>query len=259
MTLYEERLTHNWPVEASYILEEEEAAYLLTEVDGWTPGGYNPGMNPVQQRMMIILLFVIAGAFLFAGLALPHIKDNVAAGDGRVANSGSVAAFAGGGISPLFTREVQYWAPQILGWAQQYSLDPNMVATVMQIESCGDPAALSIAGAQGLFQVMPFHFQPGEDAFHPDTNAMRGMSFLAELLTRFDEPGLAFAGYNGGPGNAVKSHENWPSETQRYYRWATGIYADARAGQSQSQTLNEWLAAGGAGGCARAATSLGLQ
>jgi hypothetical protein len=259
MTVYEEYYLNNGPVGTPLNLEEEEdAAYSFAEVERFWPGGYTPaGMNPIQQRMTVILIFVFVGALLFAGLALPRIKGNIAVSDGRAANTGNVTL--SGGISPLFTPEVQYWTPQILAWAQQYSLDPNMVATVMQIESCGDPSALSIAGAQGLFQVMPFHFQPGEDAFHPDTNAMRGMSFLSDLLVQFGEPGLAFAGYNGGPGNAVKSWEQWPNETQRYYRWATGIYDDAAAGRSESQTLNEWLAAGGAGGCTRAAVNLGLE
>ena len=36
-----------------------------------------------------------------------------------------------------------------MGWAEQYSLDPDIIATIMQIESCGDPNAVSSAGAQG--------------------------------------------------------------------------------------------------------------
>ncbi len=263
MTVYQKQFATVWQVTTPLDLEEEDdAAYLYAEDDHIMPGGYtSPDMNSVQQRMVVILVFVFVGALLFAGLAIPRIKGNVAVSHGRAANTGNATSIQSiaSGISPLFTPEVQYWTPQILAWAQQYGLDPNMVATVMQIESCGDPSALSIAGAQGLFQVMPFHFQPGEDAFDPDTNARRGMSFLADLLVQFGEPGLAFAGYNGGPGNAVKNWDHWPNETQRYYRWAKGIYEDAAAGHSESQTLNEWLAAGGAGGCARAATRLGLE
>lgn len=265
MTVYNNHYKNNWQPPAlplPYPEHEDENEYFWDGIDEMMPHSYTPAaMNPVQQRMMLILVFVVVGALLFAGLALPLIKGNGAIGDGRVANTNADVAPAAvaGGISPLFTPEVQHWAPQIVAWAQQYGLDPNMVATVMQIESCGDPAALSGAGAQGLFQVMPFHFQAGEDAFYPDTNAMRGMSFLADLVTQFGDAGLAFAGYNGGPGTAVKSWENWPAETQRYYKWATGIYTDASAGHTESATLNEWLAAGGAGGCDVAATRLGLE
>ena len=37
-------------------------------------------------------------------------------------------------ISALFTPEVQYWGKEILDWSITYQLDPNLVATVMQIE-----------------------------------------------------------------------------------------------------------------------------
>jgi soluble lytic murein transglycosylase-like protein len=56
-------------------------------------------------------------------------------------------------LSPVFRPEVQYWSGAIQTWATSTGLDPNLVATVMQIESCGDPLARSRAGAMGLFQV----------------------------------------------------------------------------------------------------------
>ncbi|MCL4267107.1 MAG: transglycosylase SLT domain-containing protein [Anaerolineae bacterium] len=265
MTVYDQRLPQRQPVvrRAPPVMPvyDETLDYWPEDEGLWTAEYTGYGMHPIQQRMMVILAFVVTGTLLFIGLAAPRIQGKGVTGGGAntAANGANVTTFTGGGIAPLFTREVQHWTPQIMAWAAEHGLDPNMVATVMQIESCGDPAALSIAGAQGLFQVMPFHFQPGENAFDPNTNAFRGMSFMATLLKQFGESGLAFAGYNGGPGNAVKAYDNWPAETQRYYYWATGIYEDAVAGRAESTRLNEWLAAGGAGGCARAATSLGLR
>lgn len=271
MTIYQnQQATNVWPVAApiTAVTYEEDDIYLPMELDEFMTDRYiSPRMNPVQQRMSIILGFVLVGAFLFVALAIPRMNQKVGAtavdnSSTAVDNSnltGFGALASTGKISPLFTKEVQYWEAHITKWAADHNLNPNMVATVMQIESCGDPNALSIAGAQGLFQVMPFHLQSGEDGFNPDTNAYRGMSFLADLLGQFGEPGLSFAGYNGGPGTAMKSWENWPNETQRYYRWATGIYQDAVAGHTESDTLNDWLAAGGAGGCARAAAQLGLN
>jgi soluble lytic murein transglycosylase-like protein len=262
MTVYNQSPNNVWLMNtavADWPDEQIEADYEIVD-PAWTMGYDHPmrTQDPVQQRMMLILLFVLLGAVLFILLALPRIRQN-GAQTAVPAVAAAPAPQTDDVIAPLFTAEVQYWEPKIAEWATLYGVDPNMVATVMQIESCGDPQALSIAGAQGLFQVMPFHFQPGEDAFHPDTNAMRGMTFLADLVEQFGQPGLAFAGYNGGPGNAVKSYEFWPNETQRYYYWGTGIYEDAAAGRAESATLNEWLAAGGAGGCARAAERLGLQ
>jgi len=88
----------------------------------------------------------------------------------------------GGLLSPVFSPEIQYWSGSIRAWAAAAGLDPNLVATVMQIESCGDPRALSPAGAMGLFQVMPFHFAAGDDPYNPDTNALRGLAYLRRSL-----------------------------------------------------------------------------
>jgi soluble lytic murein transglycosylase-like protein len=177
--------------------------------------------------------------------------------DALVGSDSPVAAV--GKLSSLFTREVLHWKPQILRWAAEYEVDPNIVATIMQIESCGNPGAASYAGAQGLFQVMPFHFQPGENMLDPDTNAMRGLAFYREQMRyTSDDVFLSFAGYNGGYAASGGAYENWAAETQRYYYWAKGIYLDASSGAKQSTRLSEWLVAGGAGGCQSAAAVLGI-
>ena len=90
-------------------------------------------------------------------------------------------------LSVAFTPEVQYWEPLIKAWAVVYQVDPNLIATVIQIESCGDPTVSSWAGAQGLFQVMPFHFDQGEDMLDVQTNARRGLDYLMGSLDRADD------------------------------------------------------------------------
>jgi soluble lytic murein transglycosylase-like protein len=86
------------------------------------------------------------------------------------------------GFSPAFTPEVVRWSEEILRWSEQYKLPTEVIATVMQIESCGDPEAQSSAGAQGLFQVMPFHFSAGEQPTDPEVNARRGLAYLARSM-----------------------------------------------------------------------------
>lgn len=153
-------------------------------------------------------------------------------------------------LSAVFRPEVRSWEPEILRWADSYGLDPNLVATVMQIESCGDPRAVSRSGAQGLFQVMPFHFEAGENMQDPETNARRGLPYLAEsLLLAKGDIELALAGYNGGHAVIGWDRADWSAETQRYAYWGAGIYADASAGRAESPRLAEWLAAGGSGLC----------
>ena len=166
---------------------------------------------------------------------------------------------APGGLSPIFTKEVQHWGNDIVRWANAASLDPNLAAVVMQIESCGDPRALSRSGAMGLFQVMPFHFHVGENPFNPDTNALRGMNYLARSLqTGGGNPRLALAGYNGGIGVISRSEGNWPSETKRYVYYGAPIYEDAHSGAASSPMLDEWYRKYGAGLCNEASRRLGL-
>jgi hypothetical protein len=219
---------------------------LLVLIGGWAGLRHTPFARLASADLANVVV-IQATATAAPAAALP-------------AEMQTAVASGGGVIAPFFAPSVRHWEPRILEWANQHGLDPNMVATVMQIESCGDPAAVSIAGAQGLFQVMPFHFERGEVMTDPDTNAYRGMKFMAELLVMFDNnPGLSLAGYNGGPGNARKAWEHWPNETQRYYRWGLGIYNEATAGQATSATLDQWLNAGGASLCRQASQRLGLE
>ena len=156
----------------------------------------------------------------------------------RPGNQGQLPAF--------FAPTVQHWSDKINEWAYQYSVDRDLLATVMQIESCGHPTVVSGAGARGLFQVMPFHFSADEDMLDPDTNARRGATYLNYCIGASDSViGLALACYNGGPGAISQPRERWPRETQNYYRWGVGIYSDAAAGSARSETLDLWLEAGG--------------
>ena len=258
MTFYRQTFT---PLTAVDILTDEELdpAIIIFE----------PEAHPrdlVQQRMTILVVFVVIavslfGLFVMARWQLTGDGSGVAESNG-VANAlavPAVEALATGLLSPIFSPEVRYWEKEILQWSAEHGLDPNMAATIMQIESCGDMQAVSGAGAQGLFQVMPYHFSDGENTLDPATNARRGLHYYAEQLQRFGDVNLAFAAYNGGPGNAVKNYENWPHETQRYHYWSEGIYADAQAGLSSSTRLQEWMQAGGASLCRQAASRLGLE
>jgi hypothetical protein len=159
-------------------------------------------------------------------------------------------------LAPFFAPSVLRWEDNILAWSAEQGLDPNLVATVMQIESCGDPRAVSPAGASGLFQVMPYHFDDGENHFDPGTNALRGLGYLSQSLDAFaDDASMALAGYNGGINGASQPQNQWAQETIDYQYWGENIYADASAGRERSAVLDEWMAAGGASLCAQAEQS----
>ena len=217
--------------------------------------------SPRWLGLAIVLLVLcgimgFTGAFTGAALVLPEPLHSVTIVDTNrpvYATSALGPEAAQSTLSPVFTPEVQYWEPMIRAWALIYQVDPNVIATVIQIESCGDPTVASSAGAQGLFQVMPFHFQAGEDMLDVQTNATRGMNYLAEGLVKADgHVGLALAGYNGGHGVINRGWATWHSETRRYYEWGSRIYAEAISGASSSTALQDWLNAGGQSLCNRA-------
>lgn len=238
---------------------------------GWSLDSDGRGLLPILLALIAIAAFIVVRPKVTGNDVVQ--KDGISANSELSAESGDTVDIEieqvtdatlnpvslNSSLSPVFTREVRYWEPQIMLWASTYGVDPNIVATIMQIESCGDPGAESYAGAKGLFQVMPFHFTTGESMLDPDTNAMRGLNFFNRQMQYTNgDIFLSFAGYNGGYAASGGNYASWPNETQRYYYWAKGIYEEASSGSVESPTLAEWLAAGGAAGCQRAAARLGL-
>jgi len=163
-------------------------------------------------------------------------------------------------IAALFPPEIQHWKNNIASWSQAYRLKPNLIATLMLIESCGNPQALSGARAEGLFQVTGANFNAADNPFDPDTNARVGLGLFAQALAGANgNPGLAFAAYNGGPSIFTTSPGDWPRETQDYQYWASGISEEAELGVAESPTLQDWLDSGGQDLCNAAAQALGIR
>jgi soluble lytic murein transglycosylase-like protein len=216
---------------------------------------------PLLQRPALFLPLLLVPIFVAAGLVgLVHALPGATSARSWTGTSDADAVpprtVLAASLSSVFTPEVTRWSAEILTWAAEYQLAPDVIATVMQIESCGDPTARSSAGAQGLFQVMPFHFAAGEIPADPQVNARRGLSYLARSLQLAgDDLEAGFAGYNGGHGVIALPPTEWPEETQRYAHWATGILREAQAGSGASPTLQAWLDAGGAYLCQRAASA----
>lgn len=97
--------------------------------------------------------------------------------------------------------------------ADEYGLDPYLVAAVAKTESSFDPEAVSPVGAVGLMQLMPATAQwitglgiwRGADEpvlTDPADNLELGACYLAYLFEKYDGgQRAALAAYNAGPGN----------------------------------------------------------
>jgi soluble lytic murein transglycosylase-like protein len=101
-----------------------------------------------------------------------------------------------------------------------YSLDPDLVNSVIRAESGFNVRAVSPKGAQGLMQLMPqTASQLGvQNAFDPRANVEGGTRYLRELLERYDFDLIkALAAYNAGP-QRVEHYGGMPPyyETKAY-------------------------------------------
>jgi cell wall-associated NlpC family hydrolase len=104
--------------------------------------------------------------------------------------------------------------------ARDQGVDPALLKGLVQAESGFDPNAVSKVGAQGLTQLMPDTARGlgVTNSFDPLQNLEGGARFLAGALKRFNnDPSLALAAYNAGPG-AVTKYGGIPpfAETQAY-------------------------------------------
>ncbi len=89
--------------------------------------------------------------------------------------------------------------------ANRADLEPELVLAVIDVESNFDRYAVSVAGALGLMQVMPFWLdeigRPGDNLLHVDTNLRYGCTILKFYLDKEDgDLRDALGRYNGSLG-----------------------------------------------------------
>ncbi|MEO8371699.1 MAG: lytic transglycosylase domain-containing protein [Candidatus Solibacter sp.] len=104
--------------------------------------------------------------------------------------------------------------------AVQQSLPPQLLHSVIKVESNYNPHAISNKGALGLMQLIPSTARRFgvNDAFNPVQNIEGGAKYLRYLLDLYGENyPLALAAYNAGEG-AVAKYGGVPpyAETQNY-------------------------------------------
>jgi hypothetical protein len=99
-------------------------------------------------------------------------------------------------------------------------VSPALVLAVIGVESAGQSAAVSHAGAVGLMQLIPATAERFgvSDSTDPAQNIKGGVAYLDWLLEEFDnDPLMALAAYNAGEG-AVRANQGVPpyAETRDY-------------------------------------------
>ncbi len=107
--------------------------------------------------------------------------------------------------------------------AQRANLHPELVLAVIDIESAFDRFAISVAGARGLMQVMPFWLnelnQPDANLFDIQTNLRIGCTILRYYLDMENgELTPALARYNGSVGKTWYSEKVLGRLSSRWFK-----------------------------------------
>ena len=133
----------------------------------------------------------------------------------------------------------------VVGHAENYDLEPHLLAAVIYQESKFDADAVSSSGAVGLMQLLPETAQgiadrTGGTGWHerdlvdPELNVRYGSWYLRHLLDKYDDEELALAAYNAGQANVDRWRDQGVGiqfeETRHYVERVQklkGIYARA--------------------------------
>ena len=119
--------------------------------------------------------------------------------------------------------------------ARRFGIPQPWIRAVMEVESAGNPRAVSTAGAMGLMQIMPgtwaelrVAYRLGNDPFDPRDNILAGTAYLRQMYDRFGSPGF-LAAYNAGPAryqNHLDTGRALPLETRNYLAILAPLIAD---------------------------------
>lgn len=205
-------------------------------------GGLHPAIDQGETRAEEV------------GAGLPTF-DNAEPASVIVLRDGSATTGSMQGRSNSVASRVMALSSLIGDAAKLVELDPALLMAVIDVESGGNPRAVSSKGATGLMQLMPRTgaLHGAHDLFDPRQNVVAGARYLRALVGQFGNLALALAAYNAGEGAVQKYGGQIPpyAETMSYvpkviarYRWyrtATGsssvLPIDASSDANASATL----------------------
>jgi Transglycosylase SLT domain/Domain of unknown function (DUF4124) len=142
----------------------------------------------------------------------------------------------------LSTNKSAPYEASITEHARRQQVAADLVRAVIQVESAFNPKAISSKGAMGLMQLMPATaVELGvKNPFDPDQNIRGGVTYLKQLLNRYDQKvELALAAYNAGIGNVTKYGAVPPFKETRNY--VDKITKAAPSAPVAVKTIYKWM------------------
>ena len=108
------------------------------------------------------------------------------------------------GLDPALGRRI---AAAVQAQCLLYGQDPNLVLSIIAIESSFNPNAISPSGAVGLMQVMPFWKKTlgVQELTDPEVSIRAGVQVLAHYQQMFRDEERALTAYNRGPGGVEEA------------------------------------------------------
>ena len=139
------------------------------------------------------------------------------------------------------------WQSFIDEAATRFSVPASWIRAVIQIESKGNPKALSPKGAVGLMQLMPntyaelrIRYGLGADPTDPRDNIVAGTAYLRDMRERFGAGGF-IAAYNAGPQryeDHLTTGRPLPDETVTYVAKLAPLLSVGPVADDRSLTLD---------------------
>ena len=119
--------------------------------------------------------------------------------------------------------------------AKRYSIDPDLITSVIAAESNFDPKAISRRNARGLMQLLPATANRlgVKNIFDPQENIDAGAHYLSDLLVLYkNDLALTLAAYNAGPERVQRYGQRVPpfAETISYIQRVKRTYNERKSG-----------------------------
>lgn len=215
------------------------------------------GSDPVESRRessslpTLVLLYAFFAVWVVQSLATSvERKDNPrrAAAVQRIENSTSSGAAQPANAVWLVFNELSrcrrslpantrwHIAGAIHDQSRHYGYDPLFVVAMVIVESTCSPSARGPMGARGLIQVKPetaravsrqagVVWSGAAMLTRPSVNLRLGLHYLSTLESHLNDPYLALAAYNMGPGN-VSGMARWQATRTSYVRKVFAKYEE---------------------------------
>jgi soluble lytic murein transglycosylase-like protein len=121
--------------------------------------------------------------------------------------------------------------------AKRYSVDADLITSVIAAESNFDPKAISRRNARGLMQLLPTTAKRlgVKNIFDPQENIDAGAHYLSDLLLLYkNDLALTLAAYNAGPERVQRYGQRVPpfAETISYVQRVKQTYNQRKSGIS---------------------------